>query len=51
MFRPGPNVLSAEGMKLQKKVWSQLVDELEAIQPGISRFFEDQEYLKKIIPI
>ncbi|KAF7913983.1 uncharacterized protein EAF01_000389 [Botrytis porri] len=32
----GPLVRGPEGMKLQKKVWDQLVRELETIQPGIS---------------
>ncbi|ATZ45365.1 hypothetical protein BCIN_01g01610 [Botrytis cinerea B05.10] len=32
----GPLVRGPEGMKLQKKVWDQLMTELEKIQPGVS---------------
>ncbi|KAH8886188.1 NAD(P)-binding protein [Thozetella sp. PMI_491] len=34
---PGPLVRGADGEALQKKVWDQLVRQLETIQPGISR--------------
>lgn len=30
-------VLGSDGMALQKKIWSQLIDQLETIQPGISQ--------------
>jgi retinol dehydrogenase-12 len=30
-------VLGFDGMDLQKKVWDQLVRQLETIQPGISK--------------
>ncbi|ESZ97251.1 hypothetical protein SBOR_2374 [Sclerotinia borealis F-4128] len=33
---PGPLVRGSEGMKLQKKVWDQLLRQLETIQPGIT---------------
>jgi hypothetical protein len=33
---PSPMVLSKEGAELQAKVWAQLVQQLEKIQPGIS---------------
>lgn len=32
-----PWVLSTEGQEVQKKFWSQLLQQLEAIQPGISK--------------
>jgi hypothetical protein len=35
--RPGPMVLGSDGLTLQKEVWYQLVRQLEAVQPGISR--------------
>lgn len=35
-YRTGPLVRGPEGMKLQKKVWDQLMTELEKIQPGVS---------------
>lgn len=37
MYRPGPLVVGSEGMALQKKVWDQLVTQLETIQPRISQ--------------
>jgi hypothetical protein len=36
VFRPGPMVRGSDGMALQKKIWDQLVIQLETIQPGIS---------------
>jgi len=30
-------IIDSEGMALQKKVWDQLVGQLETIQPGISK--------------
>jgi retinol dehydrogenase-12 len=36
VVRPGPMVLGSDGLTLQKKVWDQLVRELEIIEPGIS---------------
>jgi hypothetical protein len=35
--RPGQMVLGSDGLTLQKEVWYQLVRQLEAVQPGISR--------------
>jgi hypothetical protein len=35
--RPGPMVLGSDGLTLQKEVWYQLIRQLEAVQPGISR--------------
>ncbi|TVY53647.1 Short chain dehydrogenase sol3 [Lachnellula cervina] len=35
-FRPGPMVRGSDGMALQKKIWDQLVIQLETIRPGIS---------------
>ena len=37
MARSGPMVLGSDGMALQKKLWYQLVRQLETIQPGISQ--------------
>jgi hypothetical protein len=37
IIRPGPMVQGSDGMALQKKVWDQLVRQLENIQPGISQ--------------
>jgi len=37
MIRPGPLVIGSDGMALQRKVWDQLVCQLEIIQPGISQ--------------
>jgi hypothetical protein len=37
MVRPGPMVRGSGGLALQKKVWDQLVRQLESIQPGISQ--------------
>ena len=35
--RPGPMVIGSDGAALQKKVWEQLVGQLETVQPGISQ--------------
>ncbi|KAF2109343.1 hypothetical protein BDV96DRAFT_615734 [Lophiotrema nucula] len=35
--QPAPLVLSAEGYKLQERVWGELSKRLEAIQPGITK--------------
>lgn len=37
VVRPGPMVLGSDGRALQKKLWGQLVRQLETIQPGISQ--------------
>ncbi|PMD37697.1 NAD(P)-binding protein [Hyaloscypha variabilis F] len=34
---PGPMVIGSDGAALQKKVWEQLVGQLETVQPGISQ--------------
>lgn len=33
--RPSPLVLSEEGAKIQKRVWAEISQKLETIQPGI----------------
>jgi len=35
--RPGPLVRGSDGLALQKKIWDQLISQLETIQPGISQ--------------
>lgn len=37
---PSPMVLSLQGEQLQKKVWAQLMQQLEKIEPGISQKIE-----------
>jgi hypothetical protein len=37
IIRPGPMVRGSDGMALQKRVWDQLVRQLENIQPSISQ--------------
>jgi hypothetical protein len=33
---PSPFVLSEKGRKLQKRVWAELTEKLEAIEPGVT---------------
>jgi len=35
--RPGPMVKGSDGLALQKKIWEQLVAQLEDVQPGITQ--------------
>jgi len=36
-YRPSPYILSDKGQKMQKKIWRELSEHLERIEPGIMK--------------